>query len=322
MIAVLLLDFGGPENLEEVRPFLKNLFSDANIMPFPVGQEIFAHIIAKFRSPKVIRQYEKIGGASPLPKQSRSIASQLEGALKKAGLDIQVFVGMRYTKPFISSVVEEITKLQPRGLIVIPMFPHYSTATTLSVLIEFQKAIDRLKISIPTQIVEWWHEQPQFIAAWCYTLTKALEQFDSKIRSQVPILFTAHGLPESFVTERKDPYPRQIKECSEKIMTYLGGDNPAYIAYQSKVGPMEWLKPSTIEFVKELGKREVKNLVIAPISFITDHIETLYEIDQEIIPEGRHAGIEKIVRTEALYYTPYLQKTLEELVLKRLPRLL
>ena len=187
---------------------------------------------------------------------------------------------------------------------------------------EFQKSYDARRLTIPYQLVEWWYDQPQFIAAWCYSIKKALDSFDEKIRKTVPILFTAHGLPVSFVTERKDPYPKQVKESCEKIMTYLGGDNPSYLSYQSKVGPIEWLKPSTMKFVKELGSRGVRELIIVPISFLTDHIETLFEIDHEIIPEAKKAGIAQVVRCEALYYGPYLKKTLEDLVLRKLPSLL
>lgn len=320
MISVLLLDFGGPETLDDVRPFLKNLFSDRAIMPMP-AQSILAHIIAKFRAPKVAKHYEKIGGGSPSPRQSREIASQLEASLKQANLDIRVFLGMRYWKPYINDVVGEIIKAKPQGIVVLPMFPHYSTATTLSVLQEFQRACDGHKMTIPCQIVEWWYDQPQYIAAWCYSIKRALDAFGEEVRPQVPVLFTAHSLPESFVKERNDPYPKQIKECAEKIMTYLGAPNPSYLSYQSRVGPMEWLKPATIEFVKTLAGQGVQNLVLVPISFLTDHIETLYEIDHEIIPEAKACGMQKVVRCEALCHTPYLRKALEELVLRKLPSL-
>ncbi|MDO8528167.1 MAG: ferrochelatase [Deltaproteobacteria bacterium] len=322
MIAVFLLDFGGPETLDDVQPFLENLFSDRSIFPFPFGQEIFAKVISKLRAPKLARQYALIGGGSPLPKQSRDIAAQLQTAFTTANLDIKVFVGMRYFTPTIDATLAQIAATNPKGMVVIPMFPHYSTATTLSVFEEFNKAYDRQKLKIPFQLVEWWHDHPQFIAAWCYSITRALDSFDETIRKQIPILFTAHGLPLSFITERKDPYPKQIKTCCETITTYLGGEHPAYISYQSRVGVQEWLKPATINFVKELGERGIKNLVVVPISFITDHIETLFEIDHEIIPVAKKAGIEKIIRCEALYYTPYLKKTLEDLVLRRLPALL
>ncbi len=291
-------------------------------MPMPVGQEIFAQIISKFRAPKVAKHYEAIGGGSPLPKQSKAIAAALETALQNANLDMKVLVGMRYSKPSIEETLLRIAELKPEGMILIPMFPHYSTATTLSVLTAFEEAYQAHRLEIPYQIVEWWYEEPKFIAAWCFQIQKALDQFDAAARSKVPILFTAHSLPVSFVTERNDPYPKQIKESAEKIMTYLGGENPAYIAYQSKLGPIEWLQPATIEFVKELPKKGFKNLILVPISFLTDHIETLYEIDREIIPAALSAGMEKAVRCEALFYTPFLRQALEELVLKKLPLLL
>lgn len=322
MIAVFLLDFGGPEKLEDVQPFLKNLFSDRAIFPFPFAQEIFANIVAKARAPKVIKQYERIGGGSPALQQSKRLAVDLEKGLSSANLDVKVFVGFRYWQPSIAKALAQIVSHQPQGLVVIPMFPHYSTATTLSVLQAFQEAYDHSNLNLPYQLVEWWYEQPQYIAGWCYGIQKALDDFDTKIRAKVPILFTAHGLPKSFVTERGDPYPKQIQECAEKIMTYLGGDNPSYLSYQSRVGPMEWLKPATIEFVKELAGKGYRHLILVPISFLTDHIETLYEIDQEIIPVARAAGFQQVVRCEALCHGPYLRKALEELVLKRLPALL
>lgn len=322
MIAVFLLDFGGPEKLEDVQPFLKNLFSDRAIFPFPFAQEIFAGIVAKARAPKAIKQYELIGGGSPALQQSKQLAADLEKGLSNANLDVKVFIGFRYWQPSIAETLAQIAAQQPQGLVVIPMFPHYSTATTLSVLQTFQEACDHLKLNLPYQIVEWWYEQPQYIAGWCYSIQKALDSFDKTSRTQVPILFTAHGLPKSFVTQRGDPYPKHIHECAEKIMTYLGGDNPSYISYQSRVGPMEWLKPATIEFVKELAGRGCQNLVLVPISFLTDHIETLYEIDHEIIPAAQAAGFGQVIRCEALCHGPYLRKALEELALKRLPALL
>ena len=327
MISIFLLDFGGPEKQEDVRPFLENLFSDRDIFPMPAGQTLFAKIAARLRAPKVEKQYAKMGGGSPLNRQSREIAAQLQENLRRANLDIRVFTGFRYWGPSISETLQEIEGQNPQGIIVIPMFPQYSTATTLSVFKQFKEAMSTIYPtqppltkgrSVPFQFVEWWYDQPQFVVGWCYSIKKALDQFDPKIRDTVPVLFSAHGLPLSFITERKDPYPKQIQECAGSIMSYFGGNNPAYISYQSKVGPMEWLKPATIEFVPKLALEGVQNLVIAPISFITDHLETLYEIDHEIIPAGLKNGMEKIVRCEALVHTPYLLKTLEDLALKRI----
>lgn len=320
MIAVFLLDFGGPETLADIRPFLKNLFSDKSIFPIPggeIGQNIFSTLVSRFRSKRLTEQYRKIGGGSPLPKQSRALATSLEEGFQKANLDIRVFVGMRYTNPGIEEMLREISFLKPEGIVVIPMFPQYSTATTLSVFEAFDRAYEKLKCAIPFKKIDSWHDQPDFVAGWCYSIKKGLDVFDPSIRSQVTILFTAHGLPVSFLTERNDPYLRQIKDCAEKIMTCLGGENPSYLSFQSKVGPVEWLKPATIDFVKELASRGVKNLLLVPISFITDHVETLYEIDHEIIPEAKHAGMTHVVRCEALCHGPYLRKTLESLVLKR-----
>ncbi len=320
MIAIFLLDFGGPEKQEDVRPFLTNLFSDHDIFPFPFGQTFFAKTMSKWRAPKVKKQYAAIGGGSPLNRQSKEIAAQLEKNLKKANLDVQVFTGFRYWRPSIAETVQKIVRAKPEGMIVIPMFPQYSTATVLSVFKELERAPGFSENKIPMQKVEWWHTLPEFVAGWCYSIKRALDSFDPAVRKSVPILFSAHGLPLSFVTKRKDPYPDQIRECAESIIKYLGGDNPAYIAYQSRVGPSEWLKPATIEFVPTLARRGVQHLVIVPISFITDHLETLYEIDQEIIPTGLKAGMKKIVRCEALFHTPYLIKCLERLVLQRLTK--
>ena len=322
MISIFLLDFGGPENKGDVRPFLKNLFSDELIFPFPFGQAIFADIISRFRSARIEKQYAAIGGGSPLPEQSRQIVRQLQENFSRANLDVQVSVGMRYSEPSIPNSLKKILAEKPRGIVVIPMFPHYSTATTLSVFKTFRETYATLQCAVPFQLVDWWYGNTHFIAGWCYSIKKALDQFHAARRDTIPILFTAHSLPESFVKERRDPYPQQIRECCETIIKYLGGNHEAFIAYQSKVGPVEWMKPATIDFIQELGKRGVKELVVVPISFITDHIETLYEIDQEILPKGKSAGIEKIIRCEALFYGPYLVKALEEIALKKIPPLL
>ncbi len=201
MISLFLLDFGGPATLNEVRPFLYNLFCDRAIFPLPFGQKTFATVISRLRSPRIEKQYAAIGGGSPLPTQARIIARALQENLGRANLDIQVSLGFRYTPPFIPDVLQEIAKSKPSGILLLPMFPQYSTATTLSVVAEFKAAFVRQRLEIPYETIDWWFDTPEFITAWCYSLTKALDTFPEAIRSEVPILFTAHGLPVSFVTQ-------------------------------------------------------------------------------------------------------------------------
>ena len=293
---VLLLQMGGPSNLEEVEPFLFNLFRDKYIIQLPwfmaAFQETFARIISRRRSPKVSKLYEEIGGASPIKFETESQAKALEKHLSDG---TKVYYAMRYTSPFLAETFKDIEKDEIKDLTVIPLYPQYSTATSGSSLIECKEHFESTGFSKKAKIkyVENWFDNDNFIQLINNRILDQLKEFEKdgiKDPKQIHILFSAHGLPESYI-KKGDPYEEQVKETVRRVMGRL----PLYphsICYQSRVGPVKWLQPSTEKAIKDLaGKYFKKNILVVPISFVGDHIETLQEIGIEYKKFAESLGV-------------------------------
>src|SRR3989338_1834955 len=291
---ILLLDFGGPDSLSAVRPFLQNLFSDRFILPFPVLiRKPLAWWIAKKRTPEVSHQYAEIGGKSPLPEQTRALAVHLEYTLKEKVKSVPVYYGMRYWHPLIKETWEKILADGVTDLTVIPLFPQFSYATTGSVFRELDKAQKKYgegKIKISK--VEHWYQHPKFTNVWLEAIRTGLKKFSNAEGAH--LFFSAHSLPVKWVIEKyNDPYPEQIRESVEKIIALMEWKGPWHLAFQSKMGPVEWLGPATIELSKDLAKQGMKKVLFVPISFVSDHIETLFELEKWVIPEAKQWGLEE-----------------------------
>ena len=316
--AVLILDFGGPVDQQAVKPFLIELFSDKNIIPLPVGRRWVARLITALRLKKVKGQYAEIGGGSPLIEQSNQLVENLKSSFEKSGLFFPIYLAMRYTPPFIQDIVWQMVREDIREVVVIPMFPQFSFVTTGSVFEEFHKAVQRLAPTMQVTYVRQWWEEEEYLFAWSKVIFESLAKFSKEEQGGVNLLFSAHSLPISLIKKKNDPYPTEIRKCAEKIIEKSGLKNPWHLSFQSKIGPVEWLGPSTDQKVKELGKSGVKNIVFIPISFLTDHIETLFEIDRLYMPQALKAGVQKGVRTEALIHSPHLLRAIEKMALARL----
>ena len=316
--AVLLLDFGGPSNLDAVGPFLTELFSDRAILPLPIGRKTIARLITACRLKKVQEQYQLIGGGSPLIPQTQKLARDLQKRLAQSGLHLPVYTAMRYTPPFIAETLWRMVQDDIHKMVVLPMFPQFSFATTGSVFGELEKILQKKAPDLKAIFVREWWQKEEFLLGWCQVIHRALASLPSDAREGAHLLFTAHSLPVRLVKMKNDPYPGQIHQCVTKIIEMLGLSNAWHLSFQSKIGPVKWLGPSTMETVKKLGHQGVKNLIFIPISFLTDHIETLYEVDQLLIPEAKAAGVEQCVRTEALVQTPHLAQALEKIVLEKI----
>ncbi|MDD5435450.1 MAG: ferrochelatase, partial [Nitrospira sp.] len=278
--AVLLINLGGPDSLDAVEPFLYNLFSDPDIM----GYNRFiikplARYISKKRSPQVKEFYKLIGGRSPileLTNQQGEALKKLLSMSKTGGYE--VFVAMRYWSPMIEDVIKELLTLQLKKIIVLPLYPHYSVTTTGSTLNEFNRIWRRIGTSaIEVKVVKEWYDNPLYINAMSEMIKNALEVNGLDLEN-CHIVFSAHGLPVRFI-EKGDPYARHIERTVELISGRLGSRGNYHLCYQSRVGPLKWLGPYTEEMLKELGRKGVKNVLLVPISFVSDHLETLYEMD-------------------------------------------
>lgn len=297
-----------------MRPFLYNLFSDRDIIrlgPYFLQRPI-AFIISMLRTGKTERAYSLIGGKSPILDITEAQAKELEEALNSgSGIRdsaFKVYVGMRYWYPSIEEAVNRAISEGSERLLALSLYPHYSIATTGSAMREFERVIRDRKNRIEFSSIRSWFDNPFYIDAMVDVIKKGF------IKSgQIPVLFSAHSLPERFIIEG-DPYLDEIKgtigEISKRIeMEY-------YLSFQSKSGPVKWLEPSTEEMLHRLAKKNIKNLLVVPISFVSDHIETLYEIDILYKGIADKLGI-NLIRTESLNTHPMLIKALEDMVIKR-----
>ena len=320
-LGVLLLNLGGPDKLEDVRPFLYNLFSDPEIirLPSPLLQAPLAWLISTLRFKKSKENYKKIGGGSPLRRiteaQGQALRSQLQ---QQTGQDVHVYIGMRYWNPFTEEAIAQIKSDKIEELVVLPLYPQFSISTTGSSF----RLLDRIWQRDPElqkikyTVVPSWYDNAGYLQAMANLIATKLDQV--KNPSEAYIFFSAHGVPVSYIEEAGDPYQKEIETCAALIMQKLNRPNPYKLAYQSRVGPVEWLQPYTDIAIVELAEQGVKELVVVPISFVSEHIETLEEIDMEYREIAEHAGIETFARVPAPDTDPAFIQALADVVTKAL----
>ncbi len=301
-VGVLLLNLGGPEKLEDVQPFLFNLFSDPEIIriPFPVLQKPLAWFISSRRAKTSQANYQQIGGGSPLRRITEEQGAALKAKLQAQGKDAEVFVGMRYWHPFTEEAVARIKRENLEKLVVLPLYPQYSISTSGSSfrLLEQLWQNDPKLAPIDYTLITSWYARPGYVEAMAGLIRTELDKLPNPDGAH--IFFSAHGVPVSYVEDFGDPYQREIEHCTELIMQALGRPNEHTLAYQSRVGPIEWLQPYTEDAIQDLAQKGVNDLVVVPISFVSEHIETLQEIDIEYREIAEEAGIEGFHRVPAL----------------------
>lgn len=316
-LGVLLLNLGGPEQLSDVRPFLFNLFSDPEIIriPIPALQKPLAWLISSSRFRKSQANYEKIGGGSPLRRITEEQAIAIEKELQERGTDARVYIGMRYWNPFTAEALEAIRRDGIEDLVILPLYPQFSISTSGSSF----RLIDRIWKENPGlkplkyTVVPSWFERPGYLNAMAELIGREIDKCPDP--NEARVFFSAHGVPVSYVTEGGDPYQQEIENCAEAIMRIMDRPNQYTLAYQSKVGPVEWLQPYTEDAIVELAQQGIKDLVVVPISFVSEHIETLEEIDIEYRELAEEAGIHTFNRVPALDTNPTFITALTDLVL-------
>ncbi|HEY9822404.1 MAG TPA: ferrochelatase [Candidatus Sericytochromatia bacterium] len=319
-VGVLLLNLGGPDELEDVRPFLFNLFSDPEIirLPFSWLQSPLAWLISTLRAKKSQENYRQIGGGSPLRHITQAQAQALQEHLQTKGQNANVYIGMRYWHPFTEEAIARIKRDAIEHLVILPLYPQFSISTSgssfrlLEQLWKEDPSLNRIEYTV----IPSWYNQPGYLQAMAQLIAQELDQFPNP--NSVHIFFSAHGVPVSYVTEAGDPYQQEIEDCTALIMQTLNRPNPHTLAYQSRVGPVEWLKPYTEEALQELGEQGVEDLLVVPISFVSEHIETLQEIDIEYRELAEEAGIHNFQRVPALNTHPVFIDSLATLVVEAL----
>tara|TARA_Y100001968_G_scaffold292474_1_gene297689 strand:- start:1572 stop:2747 length:1176 start_codon:yes stop_codon:yes gene_type:complete len=320
-VGILLMNLGGPERIKDVGPFLYNLFSDPEIirLPVPAFQKPLAWLISTLRSTKSQKAYEAIGGGSPLRRITEQQARELQSELRQRGIDATSYIAMRYWHPFTESAVADIKADGINQVVVLPLYPHFSISTSGSSFRE----LSRLRMSdekfkkLPIRCIRSWFDQSGYLEAMAKLIEKQILSCDSPETAHV--CFTAHGVPKSYVDDAGDPYQDEIENCSiliiDQLEKSLGYTNPYTLSYQSRVGPEEWLKPYTEDVLEKLGKEGTKELVVVPISFVSEHIETLQEIDIEYRDIANKCGISKFMRVPALNTSPTFIEGLADLVM-------
>ncbi|MFI5119110.1 MAG: ferrochelatase [Thermoanaerobaculia bacterium] len=321
-LGVLLVQLGGPERREELKPFLYELFVDPEILNirFAPLRKFVAWTIATLRAPKSAEIYERIGW-SPIRRWSEMQARLLEEALGRqaeAGSPAPaVRVGMTCSAPTVETALEELRAAGAGRLLILPLYPQYSVTTTRGSFARVSRAL-AAKGWAPEcrRAPEAWYDEPGFIAAHVDRILAAAKTLPDPDPARTVVLYSAHSLPVKTVTKEKDPYPRQIEETVRLIDAALGNRYRSRVGYQSKVGPVEWLGPSTPDVLKDLAKAGEKQVLVVPVAFVSDHVETLYEIRLLFGEEAARLGIPHYAVAEGLNDHPAFIHGLADIVRK------
>ena len=320
MLGVVLMNMGGPDSLEAVEPFLYNLFSDEDLIRLPwgtVGQRTLAHVIASRRAPKVRDLYRSIGGRSPIAELTARQARALEAALHDGGVECRCHVAMRYWRPSADDAAAALRADGVDRVLALTLYPQFSHATTGSSLKDLRRALHAAGVTVPLEVIDRYGDDPAYLDALTETVAAGLAQFSVAERDRVPVLFSAHGLPQRYVDEG-DPYEREVRATVAGVVVRLGLEDRSYIGFQSKVGPVKWLGPSTEAVIHDLAQRGAGKLLVVPVAFVSDHIETLQEIDLLYRDIAQAAGIMDFRRAAALNDRPAFIAALAGLVRRHL----
>ena len=299
-LAVVLMNLGGPDSAAAVEPFLYNLFSDPAIIALPQPLRwLVAKLISRQRAPIARQIYAKIGDSSPLLPNTEAQARALEAAL---GGETRVFIAMRYWRPFADETAQAVMEWQPDEIVLLPLYPQFSSTTTASSLDDWHRAAKRAGIAAPSRAICCAPDEPGFIAAVATNIAQALAEWPSA--AGVPrLLLSAHGLPKRTVA-RGDPYQSQVEMTAAALRQALNQPGlDSIICYQSRVGPLEWLGPATDAEIRRAGA-EKRGLVIAPIAFVSEHSETLVELDIEYGHLAKQIGVPHYVRVSTVSVAP------------------
>jgi ferrochelatase len=310
-VGVVLFQLGGPDTPDAIEPFLFNLFCDPDIIDFPfarLGRKPLAKLISTTRARKVQHHYEAIGGASPIRHFTEMQARALESKLLEDGLNARCFVAMRYWHPFTTEAVAQVRATACHEVVLLPLYPQYSSTTTGSSLNEWER---RFREDIPARCVGEFYHHPGYLDALTGKIDEALSRFPNPGRAEV--IFSAHSVPVA-VIEKGDPYQRQIEETVELLMQRGRWANRYRLCYQSKVGASKWLQPSLRRTIRDLAAERVSEVCVVPISFVSDHVETLAEINHEARAQAAALGIRQFEMTSGLNDSPTFIAALADLV--------
>jgi protoporphyrin/coproporphyrin ferrochelatase len=310
-LGVVLFQLGGPDSLEAIEPFLYNLFCDPDIIDFPfarIGRKPLAKLISATRARKVQHHYATIGGFSPIRQHTERQARALEEELQNRGVNARCFVAMRYWRPFTADAIARVEQAGCEELVLLPMYPQYSSTTTGSSLNEWDR---QFRGNVLAHGVWSFYRNTTYLDALIEKVNDALGRFPNPDSPE--IIFSAHGLPMS-VIEKGDPYQRQIEETVALALARGDWGNRHRLCYQSKVGASKWLQPSLHHTLQQLSSEQVREVCIVPIAFVSDHVETLAEIDHEAREFAARLGFTRFEMSAGLNDSPTFIRALAEIV--------
>jgi ferrochelatase len=319
-VAIVMFQLGGPDSQAAVEPFLYNLFCDPDIINFPgafLARKALAKLISTTRSKVVGQHYAEIGGGSPIRRLTEQQARALQETLRPH-LNARTIVAMRYWHPDTAEAVSALESEPYDELVLLPLYPHYSFATTRSSLREWDRQYgSKLKNKPgpkpPVKLIDHFYDHPDYVAGIVERINSVLQEVPDP--ENVQLVFSAHGLPMTLV-EKGDPYPQHIEQTVQLVRQLGAWRNPYVLCYQSKVGPQKWLQPSLTGTIESLAKSGVKRMLVIPIAFLTEHIETLHEINIEAREQAEHLGVRDFYLMPALNDSPLLIRALADLVLR------
>jgi len=296
-IAVILFNLGGPDSLKAVKPFLFNLFYDPAIIALKNPLRwLVAKVISRKRAPIARQIYQKIGGRSPILEQSEAQAKALENLLNEGGdAAYKCFISMRYWHPFSYEAAAQVKNFGPDRLVLLPLYPHYSITTVGSSLIDWMSNAQKAGLDQPYRAIKDYPQEPGFIEAHVSLIQQEMAKLDHL--ENYRILYSAHGLPEKII-EAGDPYRDQVEASCRAIQEKLGHPDHV-VCFQSRVGPLKWIEPYTEEEIKRAGA-DGKSIIIVPIAFVSEHSETLVELDMDYLEIAQQSGVKAYIRIAAI----------------------
>ncbi len=314
---IVMLNLGGPQTLADVKPFLQRLFADRELLKLPM-QSVLGEFIATRRAPRVEKLYAAIGGGSPIRRwteaQGRGMCERLD-RLSPETAPHRFYIAFRYTAPFSDDAVRAMARDGITRAVAFTQYPQWSCSTTGSSINELKRALVRtgLEHQFDWSVIDRWHLHDGFIDSMAQVTREALQRVPAADRDDALILFSAHSLPLS-VIDRGDAYPAEVAASVAAVMQRLDLPNAHQLSFQSDVGPVRWLGPSTEVVLRQLGARRQRAVIVVPIAFTSDHIETLSELDIEYAHVARSAGVTHFIRADALNAAPHFLDALADLV--------
>ena len=302
---VVLAQLGGPDSLEDVRPFLYNFFTDLIPDNIPVPKPLIkptAWLLSTWRAPYSRTLYASIGGGSPLRAQTEEQAQALREELQRRGKPLPVYVAMRNWHPYSEEALSAARTAGLTDLVFLPLYPQYSYSTTRSSLNELRRVMGELRYQPQLHVVEEYCDDPDYIAALADVTRNRLRDFHAPAE-QVHVIFSAHGLPLRYI-ERGDPYLEQVKKTVAAATAELAHPGPIHLSFQSRLGPEKWLAPASEHLIEELAAKGARAMCVVPVAFVSEHVETLNEIDIQYAAVAAHAGVTEFMRASAVRCHP------------------